>query len=97
MLHTHGVVTLVRFNGRAEPVPDEQIEGIRRIIDSGLAYDPYPYLREGQWVAVVRGHLKGLRGYIIRKDDRFRLVISVCILQRSVAVEVSPLDVEPLW
>jgi len=97
VLRTPGVVNFVRFNRRVEPVPDEEIESVRRICESTLPYDPFPYLREGRWVEVVRGPLKGLRGWVVEREGTRRVVVSVHILMRSVAVTVSPTDLQPLW
>ncbi|MCS7312854.1 MAG: KOW motif-containing protein [Acidobacteria bacterium] len=87
---------LVRFNGRVKAVPDEEIENIRWICESSLPYDPFPYLREGQQVEIVRGPLKGLRGWVVEREGEWRVVVSVHILMRSVAVRVSPMDLQPL-
>lgn len=97
VLRTPGVVHLVRFNGRVEAVPDEEIENVQRICESSLPYDPFPYLREGRLVEIVRGPLKGLRGWVVQREGEFRVVVSVHILMRSVAVTVSPMDLQPLW
>jgi transcription antitermination factor NusG len=96
VLRTPGVVGLVRFNGRVEPVPDEEVESVRRICESSLPYDPFPYLQEGRWVEIVRGPLKGLRGWVVEREGTYQVVVSVHILQRSVAVKVSPMDLQPL-
>ncbi len=97
LLRTPGLVHLVRFRGRVEPVPDEEVEAVRRLCTSGVEYAPFPYLENGRWVEVVRGPLRGMRGYILRREGHYKLVISVHILMRSVATHVSVFDVEPLW
>jgi transcription antitermination factor NusG len=78
------------------PVPVEQIDGIRRLLQSGLEYDPYPYLFEGREVVVVRGPLEGVRGKIVGRRGDFRLVLSVDLIRRSVSLEVDACDVEPI-
>ncbi len=97
VLRTPGVVHLVRFNGRVEAVPDEEIENVRRICESRLPYDPFPYLQEGRQVEIVRGPLKGLRGWVVQREGEWKVVVSVYIIMRSVAVTVSPMDLQPLW
>ena len=98
VLKTRGVVRFVRFNGHGpEPVPDEEVESVRRVCESGLPYDPYPYLSEGRWVEVRRGILKGIRGYIVRRDDNTRLVLTVELIRQALSVVVPIEDVEPLW
>lgn len=90
-----GSVRLVGFAGAPAPIPEEQVESVRRLCETGLACDPYPYLREGRRVEVVRGPLVGCTGVIVRKKGKFRLVLSVDVLRQSVAVEIDTADVRP--
>ncbi len=96
VLNTRGVVRILGVNGTPVPVPVEQIDGIRRLLQSGVQYDPYPYLFEGREVVVVRGPLEGIRGKIVGRRGDFRLVLSVDLIRRSVSVEVDAGDVEPI-
>ena len=81
---------------RPAVVPDEEIEAVRRVADSGLPALPYPYLREGSRVRILRGPLADLEGILTRrKDDKGLLVLSVDLLCRSVAVEVDCTAVTP--
>lgn len=93
---TPGVVSLVSFGGAPAPIPDEQIEAVRQVCRTKLPCDPYPYLTEGRWVRVIRGPLAGLTGLLIKKKSKHRLVISIDILQQSVAVEMDADSVVPL-
>jgi transcription antitermination factor NusG len=72
------------------------MEGIRSLVKSGLAVGPWPYLREGQEVEVAHGALKGLRGILLKIKNECRLVVSVNLLRRSVAVEVDRESVRPV-
>ena len=97
VVSTDGVVCMVSFQGAPAPIPDEEIEAVREICLTKLPCDPYPYLTEGRWVRVVRGPLAGLSGILVRKKGKHRLVVSIDILQQSVAVEIDadcavPLD-----
>jgi hypothetical protein len=47
-------------------------------------------------VRVVRGPLTGMDGILVRKKDRLRLVISIDLIMRSMAVEIDAADVEAL-
>ncbi len=96
VLNTRGVVSIVGANGAPIPVPDEQIEGIRRLLSSNYSYDPYPYFTEGREVIVVDGPLQGVRGRILERRGDLRLIISVDLLRRSLSVEVDIRDVEPV-
>jgi transcription antitermination factor NusG len=87
------VVALVSTNGRPEPVPEDEIDAIQRLIQSKLPYDPHPALSVGMEVEVIRGPLAGIRGCLLRKDRVARLVISVTLIRQAAAVDVHPADV----
>jgi transcription antitermination factor NusG len=75
-------------------VPEGQIEGVRRLLESELRVDPYPYLKAGTPVRMKSGPLRGLEGYIIEKRRQLRFVVAVDLLQKGVATEVSADQVE---
>jgi transcription antitermination factor NusG len=64
------------------------------MIESSLKVEPHPFLRCGDWVRVRSGPLEGIEGILVRKKNLFRLVLSVEMLQKSVAVEVGVTAVE---
>ncbi len=88
VVSTDGVIYMVSFHGVPAPIPDEQIGAVREICLTKLSCDPYPYLTEGRWVRVIRGPLAGLRGILVKKKSKHRLVVSIDILQQSVSVEI---------
>jgi transcription antitermination factor NusG len=70
-------------------VPDGEIEAIQRVLRARLAVLPHPYLRHGQRVRITAGPLVDVEGILVRsKPNRGLLVVSIDMLQRSVAVEV---------
>ena len=90
---------LVRILGqgwdRLAVVPEEEIHAVRAVLSSKLPVQAHPYLREGQRVRVRRGLLSGVEGILVGgKANKGRLVLSVELLQQSVAVEVDCSDVE---
>ncbi len=77
-------------------IPDQEMEAIERLHRTRAHVRPHPYLREGQRVRIVQGVLAGLEGILLQTEgDRGRLVVSVNLLQRSVAVEIDCSLVEP--
>ena len=91
---------LVRVLGerwdRLTPVPDDEIDAIRRVVASDVPVIPHPYLSAGQQVRIIAGPLAGLDGLLIStKPHRGLFVVSVALLQRSVAVEVDCTQVCP--
>lgn len=95
VLNCMGVASIVSINGAPAPIPDEQIESVRRLVSSELAYDPCPFVREGQRVEVVRGPLAGVRGRLVRKGANAHLVIAVETVSQAVSVQVDAADVAP--
>lgn len=88
ILTTPGVISVVGAGKTPVPIDDDEIEAIRAILRSGLAAQPWPLLRVGSKVFIERGPLTGLEGIITNTDKVYRLVVSVSLLQRSVAVEI---------
>lgn len=76
------------------PLPDEQIEVLRRAVESGMA-EPHRYLNVGSRVQIVRGPLSGAQGVLLRKKGCLKVVLSVETIMQSVAVELNSCDVEP--
>ena len=95
VLKCGGVVNIVSIEGEPAPIPDREIQGIRRLVESDLAYDPCPMIREGMMVEVVHGPLKGVVGRLTRKNEKARLVLSVDLIGQAVSVEVDAADVKP--
>jgi transcription antitermination factor NusG len=93
ILKCSGVVSIVSFEGRPAPIPDIEIDGVRRLVESELQYDPCPLIREGAMVEVIHGPLKGVFGRLVRKGSHARLVLSVDLIGRGVAVTVDAADV----
>ena len=91
---------LVRILGdswdRLAVVPESEIMAIQRVHGAGLPVRPYPYLREGQRVRITDGLLAGTEGILLQtKPNKGLLVVSVNLLQRSVAVEIDCTQVVP--
>jgi transcription antitermination factor NusG len=85
-----------RWDALAE-VPDGEIATIQRIHQNGVPAAPHPYLRIGERVRIAQGLLAGVEGILVRtRTDKGLLVISINLLQRSVAVEVDCGFVEPI-
>ena len=95
ILKCTGVVSIISFENEPAPIPEHEIEGIRRLVERDLAYDPCPMIREGMMVEVVHGPLKGVIGRLMRKSEKARLVLSVDLIGQAVSVEVDAADVRP--
>jgi transcription termination/antitermination protein NusG len=94
VLKCPGVVSIVSTEGRPAPIPEYEIDSVRRLVESALQYDPCPLIREGMMVEVVHGALKGVVGRLVRKGAHARLVLSVDVIGQAVSVEVDAADVK---
>jgi transcription antitermination factor NusG len=88
VLQSQGVVRVVGHAGCPEPIPDDEIESLRKLIIHSSNFVCHPYLREGMLVKVISGPLQGVNGRFIREARQSRLVVSISLIQRAVAVEI---------
>jgi transcription termination/antitermination protein NusG len=94
VLQVPGVVRLVGFGGLPTALPDEQMDTLRAGLD-GVHAQPCPFLTVGKRVRIKRGPLAGMQGILLRRKGKCRLVISVDVIQKAMAVDVDIVDVEP--
>lgn len=95
VLQLPGVVRFVSAGGTALPLLDEEVAALRAGLDAGGRAEPHPFLRVGQKVYVIRGPFAGCAGILLRKKDSLRVVLSLDVVMRSIAVEVDSCDIEP--
>ena len=93
---TPGVHMVLNHGDHAAVIPEYEIESIRRTVDGRCRMEPHPFIRCGDRVRVIRGSLQGVEGILVRKKNQFRLILSVDMLAKSVAVEIDSADIEPL-
>jgi len=96
VLSTPGVLKVVGFGGKPTPVPENEIEAIRAMIASGRGVMPWPVLRLGQRVRIEAGPLHGVEGILVREKSIYRVVVSVELLNRGVAVEIDREEIRPI-
>jgi len=92
VLEVPGVIRLVGTR-MPEALPEIEVEALRHGLN-GRKFAPHPYLVVGERVRVVRGSLSGIQGVVIRQKNEIRIVISLDLIMRSVAVEVDAADIE---
>ncbi len=88
VLMTPGVIQIVGAGKTLIPVQEEEVVAIQRVVRNGLVTMPWPYLQVGQVARIEEGPLRGMTGIIVRIKSGMKLVLSVSLLQRSVAVEI---------
>lgn len=95
-LQARGVVRLVGSDGQPCPLAETDIEALRAGITGALPFEPHPYLTAGKRVRILHGPLAGMTGILVRKKNSFRVILSVDLVARSVALEVDAADLERL-
>lgn len=96
ILQVPGAVRLVSFNGKPAALPDVEIECLRNHQSAMGTLEPHPYLCVGRKVRVRSGPMQGLEGIIRRRKDKCRVIFSLDLIMRSVAVEVDEGDLDPV-
>jgi len=94
VLQARGVVRLVGSNGRPCPLAEPDIEALRAGFRGALCFEPHPYIAAGTRVRILQGPLAGMTGILVRTKNSCRVVLSVDLIARSVALEVDAADIE---
>jgi transcription antitermination factor NusG len=90
------VLGFVGVRGAASPIPNDQIENIRTVLTQKTPCCSYPFLKAGQRVRVRGGALDGVEGVFLSENGDHSLVVSVDVIQRSLAVRIDGYDIEPV-
>jgi len=94
VLRVNGVLQLVGSRGEGTPIPSEQIDAVRTLVQGSIPWTQYPFLKIGQRVRIRGGALDGVQGILMSRSGNSTLVISVDLIQRSLAVRVEGYQVE---
>ena len=85
---TPGVFSIVCAGKTPVPIPSAEIDAIQTMVRSGLPAEPWRHLASGTRVVIEKGPLAGIEGIALNVNKKYRLIVSVPLLQRSVAVEI---------
>lgn len=96
VIRTDGVVTILGGRRCGTPIPDEEIESIKRLLQHNVPYRNHAFLDIGQRVRIRNGALKGIEGILIAQKGETALVISVNMIQRSIAMQIDGYEVEAI-
>jgi transcription antitermination factor NusG len=95
-LRIDGVFSLVGKPVEGTPIPEEQMDAVRRIAEERLAWQSHPFLKIGQRVRVRSGALNGVEGILVGRSGESTLVVSIDAIQRSLSVRIDGYSVEPV-
>ncbi len=96
VLETSGIVRLLGGNNTPSPIPDVEINAVRRTLSSGLMCNRCEALVPGSRVKVVRGPLTGVQGILVRIKNSFRLVVAISVFSQAISAELGLSDVEAI-
>ncbi len=96
VLTTPGVVSIIGSGKTPQPVEPEELAAIQSLVRSGMQAIPWPFLQAGERVRIEHGALEGVEGILTAVKKESRVVLSVTLLQRSVAVEVDRNLIRPI-
>jgi transcription antitermination factor NusG len=88
VITTPEVIRIVGSGISPQAVPSLELDAIRRIVDAKLDAEPWPGMAPGERVRITSGALQGIEGTVLATKQGRRLIVSVTLLQRSVAVEL---------
>src|SRR5271155_733837 len=96
ILKIPGVVQIVGYNRQPISVDESEIAAIQTLVASGVPNQPCSFVEIGDRVRIESGPLRGLQGILVEARGRHKFVLSVSLLQRSVAVEIDSISVTPV-
>lgn len=95
VLQIPSVVRLVGFNGQATALPDSEMEIMRSGLSQNSRTEPHPFVKVGRRVRIIVGPFAGLEGILKQKKGNLRVIVSLELIQKSMAVDVDIADVRP--
>jgi len=96
ILTVPGIIHIVGSGKMPHPVDVSEITALQIVVDSGLLLRPWPFLKAGQQVKIQEGPLRNVQGIVSEVGDRGQLIVSITLLQRSVAVTIDRSWIRPV-
>ena len=96
ILVTPGVRSIVGHGKVPVAIPERDLETVRVVLKNGFPIEPCQRLQAGDRVRVIKGPLTGIEGSFLRHRGSYRLILSVSLIERSIAVELDRSCVEPI-
>jgi transcription antitermination factor NusG len=96
VLRTIGVTNFVGVRGVGTPIPDAEIQAVHTVLEQCVPFQLYPFLNVGKRVRIRGGCLDGIEGILTAISGNESMVISVQLIQRSIAMRITGYQVEPV-
>jgi transcription antitermination factor NusG len=96
VLRTGGVMSFVGIRGIGTPIPEGEIQALQTVLQDRVPFQMHPFLNVGQFVRIRGGCLDGIEGILTAIHGKETLVISVRLIQKSIALQIRGYQVEPV-
>lgn len=100
VLTTPGVSTIVRANGYPTPIPDQEVENVRRfaaaVAEAGTEPEARPFVEEGQHVRITGGPFGGVEGVVVEKRGRRRVLVGLDVIRQGFEIDIDAKYLQPL-
>lgn len=96
VLRAYGALSFVGARGQGIPIPESQIHAVRTVVEEGVPYAVFPFLKIGQRVRVRNGALSGVEGTLVSRSGSRALIVSLEAINQSLSVRIEGYDVEPI-
>ena len=100
VLTTPGVSTIVRASGYPTPIPEGDLENVKRfavaIAESGLEPEAHPFFAEGQWVRVQDGPFEGVEGVVVERRGRKRVLVGLAAIGQGLEIDIDTRLLKPI-
>jgi transcriptional antiterminator NusG len=100
VLTTPGVSTIVRANGYPTPIPDADLNNVKRFADalaeSGIEPETRPFLTEGQWIRVLEGPFEGVEGVVVERRGRKRVLVGLAAIGQGLEIDIDTRLLRPI-
>ncbi len=94
ILRTNGVVGFVGARGIGTPISDVEMQALQTVLGQEVPFEPHPYLKVGKRVCIRGGSLDGIEGMLTAINGDQSLVVSVDLIQKSIAIRIAGYNVE---
>lgn len=89
VLQTRGAVKFIRFEGKAVPVPPQQIDAIRiYLAEKEPAVSGDQVWEEGKEVEVMSGKLTGLKGKLVKVNGKNRVRVEIEVVGSAIILNI---------
>jgi transcription antitermination factor NusG len=100
VLTTPGVSTIVRASGYPTPISDTELENVKRfatgLAEAGIEPDTRPFLTEGQWVCVMEGPFEGVKGLVVERRGRKRVLVGLAAIGQGLEIDIDTRLLKPI-